>query len=106
MSSNNVKSTFVPWVSLFLSEDKRDLGNKFKKAKRSYSKHVKLPSSITLRFNARDAADKVMYNKLRGYFMQPPQEPRKTSRINNVFMAEFFYVVAEKKKRGYNTQFF
>ena len=47
-----------------------------------------------------------MYNKLRGYFMQPPQEPRKTSRINNVFMAEFFYVVAEKKRRGYNTEFF
>ena len=38
--------------------------------------------------------------------MQPPKHHGKTSRINNAFMAEFFYVVAEKKKRGYNTEFF
>ena len=38
--------------------------------------------------------------------MQPPKHHGKTSRINNVFMAEFFYVVVEKKKRGYNTEFF
>ena len=38
--------------------------------------------------------------------MQPPKHHGKTSRINNVFMAEFFYVVAEKKRRGYNTVFF
>ena len=53
MSSNQVKSTLVPWVSLFLSEDKRDLGNKFKKDRHSYSNHGKLPSSITLRFKRR-----------------------------------------------------
>ena len=47
-----------------------------------------------------------MYNKTSWLFDATTQTPRKTSRINNVFMAEFFYVVAEKKRRGYNTEFF
>ena len=56
-------------------------------------------------FDSRDAAGKVMYNKTPLLFDATTQRPRKTSRINNVFMTEFFYFVAEKKRRGYNTEF-